>query len=124
MFCGPLESCRPLYSVYSLPGRFTEKAVVQAKRVISDEYLFVGTTERMDDSLRILGRLLPTFFEVDLTDLYASSVWVGIRKLIQPPPRPLSQTLVNAALLQWDMEVYEHATALLDEQAAGCGISG
>lgn len=76
----------------------------------------------MDGSLRILGQLLPAFFMADLTELHATPSWVGIRKLTQPPPRPLSQALVDAArpLVRWDVEVYATAAVLLGEQAAGC----
>ena len=125
MFCGRAKSCGPLYADATRTDALTDMfagAVEQAKLVISDHYLFVGTSERMDDSLRILGNLLPAFFMVNFDELYKSPAWVEIQKLISPSPLPLPKALTDAMLplIRWDVEVYEHAASLVDEYAAGC----
>ena len=96
MFCGRAKVCGPLYAASIAANQADafvkefEEAVTQAKHVISDHYLFVGTSERIDDSLRILALLLPTFFKINLDELYKSractprhpNVWPS---LLRPP---------------------------------------
>jgi hypothetical protein len=88
------------------PRGDSEDALQQAKQVMS-QLLMVGLTERLDDSLKLLTRLVPTYLE-NIPERVP-------RSKVTTDKEPLSEAskLVLKDMCRYDQALYDHAEDLL-----------
>lgn len=113
--CGFGEDCtRPL----------TAKAVAAAKVNIESSFVLVGTTERMRDTLALLEKRLPTYFQdaTKLPDIVKLSYKHTHRDGEDAPFAAQAQAVLDD-LCALDNELYDFVAKRLDQQLADCGVA-
>ncbi|KAL9180312.1 hypothetical protein ACHAXT_008282 [Thalassiosira profunda] len=111
MICGVEPECRrrPL----------DREALETAKNNVRDEIMFVGTTERMDESVRVLEHLLPTYLE-GLGGVGSVREKVGnVARREQTFSAKSIKVLRDICSL--DIELYNYVDKLLSERIRECG---
>jgi len=111
ILCGVHEDCaRPLGG----------KALELAKSQVENNFVLVGTTERMHDSLRLLERILPTYFE-------GLSENLDLLPELNKTPMKSQEIEYSAAaeavlqdLCSVDLKLYEFVDALLRKKLNEC----
>ena len=103
----------------------SKKALEVAKRNIKDELLFVGITERMDESVYILEKILPTYLEgVSDVDIVYKNVGEARRQVRQKGngkevlSKEAKKVLKDICTL--DLELYEYVDKMLTQRVKQC----
>jgi Sulfotransferase family len=97
-------------------GRCTVRTLEQAKRNLRERFAFVGTTDRFDESMIALKRLL-------------GWTWVFYLPGLVNESRPRRDALPGGTVdlirkyNEYDLELYHYSVALLDERIAALGNS-
>jgi hypothetical protein len=93
-----------------------------ARGRVAHDFLFVGTLERLDESLRLMQHQLPTFFEgVAVRSFARLRANHGAKSL---DPKPSLRTIREvSAQLHWDMRLFAFIDRLLDQRLRACNIT-
>ena len=117
MLCGVGKECME----YPLG----KKALEISKRNIQDEMLFVGITERMDESVSILEKILPTYLE-GISDVEIIHKNVGEARRIVRQKGNGKEVLSKEAkkvlkdICSLDLELYEYVDKMLTQRVKQC----
>jgi len=110
MLCGVEKEC--------METPLSKKALEIAKLNIQDEMLFVGITERMDESISILEKILPTYLEgISDVDIVQKNVGEARRQVRQKGKgkeilsKEAKRVLKDICSL--DLELYEYVDKML-----------
>ena len=117
MLCGVEKECME----YPLG----KKALEIAKRNIKDELLFVGVTERMNESVSILEKILPTYLEgISDIDIVHKNVGEARQRVRQKGngkeifSKEAKKVLKDICSL--DLELYEYVDKMLTQRVEEC----
>ena len=123
--CGGVASHRdPYHQPPLVSRRVRDEALRRALDNLRNQYLWVGVLERLEDSLRLLTKLLPGYFGRLVVERAA-------REHVRPRSNSSYYTysMPNAATLEKlrvesenDLKVYDEAVRILDCRLAGCGL--
>ena len=118
MLCGVFKECMETQQL----GR---KALEIAKRNIKDELLFVGVTERMDESVSILEKILPTYLEgISDVEIVHKNVGEARRQVRQrgKGKEILSKEAkkVLKDICSLDLELYDYVDKMLTQRVKEC----
>ena len=120
-FCGHDRACA---GAEPQPARAREASVRLAMRRLAVDYLWVGVLERLEDSLRLLAKLLPHYFGGLAVERVA-------RERRRPRtnasaygyPEPSAETLHKIAVEnENDVRLYRFALRLLDCRLGSCAV--
>ena len=103
----------------------SKKALQIAKRNIKDELLFVGVTERMDESVSILEKILPTYLEgISGVEIVHKNVGEARRQVRQKGKgkeifsKEAKRVLKDICSL--DLELYDYVDKMLTQRVKEC----
>ncbi|KAJ1633411.1 hypothetical protein T492DRAFT_981796 [Pavlovales sp. CCMP2436] len=93
-----------------------------ARRRVAGDYLFIGSVERLEESMLLQQRLLPTFYEgVDVRAFARLHANPGAKQL---DPKPSLSTIREVqTALQWDVKLYAFIDRLLDQRLRACNLT-
>jgi len=96
----------------------SQEALNQAKANLKNNFLFVGITERLEESLQLISRIVPSYYHLS-TDTTPS---VPHAKQSQRPAFVSDESSLTKLkeICRFDQELYEYANELLTKQLQEC----